>query len=337
MTLEKTLIALLITVSLTAFVAAQDVAQPTIQPRDITETRVNATDEAIEESRVTNTALGSRIRLYQLENALNRAVITGQETLDVLGQENSQNLTDTLAALIELRGDVQERLADNKTIKPEDYIVHKERSRSLVQRFKAEARPRLQPGERAFIVQEARDDIREAQRENRLQLRNAIKQYNQRRATSILEQAGLNPTDGFNQNTTRQQIVERVKQRIQQLPSHIQRGVAQRIQEQQVRERIRSREAVQAYISTPQTVREKQEVREQRDEIRQRIADEIEERREKLREFRNERRDQIRKVRNASEEGVNNAIRTLVEEQRESIRDRVERREDQGPAPSGNR
>jgi hypothetical protein len=333
MTLKKTLIALLITVSLTTFVAAQDAAQPLVQPRDTAETTVNATDEAIEESRVTNTALGSRIRLYQLENALNRAVITGQETLNVLGQENSQNLTDTLASLMELRGDVQERLADNTTIKPEDYIVHKERSRSLVQRFKTEARPLLQPGERAFILQEVRDDIREAQRENRLELRNAIKQYNQRRATTILEQAGLNPAQRFDQNTTRQQIVERVKQRIQQLPPHIQRGVAQRIQEQQVRERIRSREAVQAYRDNPQTVRERQEVREQRDEIRKRIADEIAERREKLREFRNERRDQIRKVRNASEEGVDEAIRTLVEEQRESIRDRV----DQGPAPSRNR
>lgn len=175
--------------------------------------------------------LGAEIRLLQLSNAVERAIIIGEETKRHLKDTtNTSSLVGPLSDLYGLNKTLSSYTAEN--LSPEAYLALKGVARNATSTFKSRAQPVLDGRDQARIKAAASPRIRSANQGRRGELQSLITEYNERRYQEVVRDAGLNGSSS--EGPPR----ERLEEQLQRLPEEARRRVSAEIRERSVREQV---------------------------------------------------------------------------------------------------
>ena len=247
-----------------------------------------------------NSELGAEIRLLQLSNAVERAIIIGEETKRRLNDtRNTSSLDGPLGDLYGLNETLSSYTPQN--LSPEAYLALKDVARNATSTFKSRARPLLDGRDQARIKAAASPRIRRANQGRRGELQSLITEYNERRYQEVVRDAGLNAS------TSDEPPRKRLEEQLQRLPEQARRRVSAEIRERSVREQV-----------------EVQRDENQRRAVRSQVARQVQKNKPAT----------PRGNRGRGSPG-GGAVNAYVEEQQEAIQDAVDKPENEGANPQG--
>jgi hypothetical protein len=176
--------------------------------------------------------LGAEIRLLQLSNAVERAIIIGEETKRHLNDTtNTSPLDGPLGDLYGLNETLTSYTPEN--LSPEAYLALKDVARNATSTFKSQAQPFLDGRDQARIKAAASPRIRRANQDRRSEVQSLIAEYNERSYQEVVRDAGLNAS------TSDEPPRKRLEEQLQRLPEQARRRVSAEIRERSVREQVK--------------------------------------------------------------------------------------------------
>lgn len=190
-----------------------------------------ATDSDIREAVHVRSELGAEIRLLQLQNAVERAVITGEETVTALNE--TKDTSQEQGILADLQG-LNASLASYGpgNMSPEDYVALKGVARNLTSSFKAAVQDALTPGDRARIKAAASPRIQDVMVDRGDRLQGLISSFNEQRYLEVARETGLNTSSSISNPR------ERLREQVRGLPPGQRDQVRTRVREARVRSQI---------------------------------------------------------------------------------------------------
>jgi hypothetical protein len=196
-----------------------------------------------------NSGVGAQMRLYQLERALQHAVIAGNlfiERADARGA-NTTALVDIVAELevmIKQVQDAEASAAENPEGAVEVFVTIKHDAKELIKEFREIAKDIVQPGDREAL-RDARDDADDSSLEDlRERIENARKEHRADQTERALRNAGIIDEELIAKiragEITALEIRERMKVRIADLDIDERRAAAASLREDASRVRVQA-------------------------------------------------------------------------------------------------
>ena len=209
-----------------------------------------AEDTQQDEVKIMNDQLGAQIRLLQLEKAIAKNILKGEEVVSVL-KESEYDTTELEAILAELellKGEVQS--ADpNSTNATQIFVDLKSDAVELTKDFKEALKELLEEK----TIEELRERIREMVCEQvqnlSQQIQNRIRQFNRNqlhKIYEIIEETDSSLIDEYqNGNVTREQVKQQISKKINEMTKEKRYQVFSELKEGSIRERIQARVCVE--------------------------------------------------------------------------------------------
>ena len=222
-----------------------------------------AEDTQQDEVKIMNDQLGAQIRLLQLEKAIAKNILKGEEVVSVL-KESEYDTTELEAILAELellKGEVQS--ADsNSTNATQIFVDLKSDAVELTKDFKEALKELLDEK----TIEELRERIREMVCEQvqnlSQQIQNRTRQFNRNQLHKIygvIEETDSSLIDEYqNGNVTREQVKQQVSKKINEMTKEKRYQVFSELKEGSIRERIQARVCVE---DAAENFQERKEVR----------------------------------------------------------------------------
>jgi hypothetical protein len=222
-----------------------------------------AEDTQQDEVKIMNDQLGAQIRLLQLEKAITKNILKGEEVVSVL-KESEYDTTELEAILAELellKEEVQS--ADpNSTDAVQIFVDLKSDAVELTKDFREALKELLDEK----TVEELRERIREMVCEQvqnlSQQIQNRIKQFNRNqlhKIYGIIEETDSSLIDEYqNGNVTREQVKQQISKKINEMTKEKRYQVFSELKEGRIRERIQARVCVE---DATEKFQERKEVR----------------------------------------------------------------------------
>lgn len=226
-------------------------------------TSLSENDVDVSETQIMQAPYGAQVRLLQLENALDKAIATGNEVVADLNkdEQNTTAFEEILGDLVALKENVASMNAtqENASALASEYVAIKKEARDLIHTFRTQARPLVTENDIEAIQERARERIHQQNEQAQVALNLARNKFNAHNAEKIMNQTGM----GFNSvgekirsgsmsvEEFRQQVMAHVKNMTSK-----QRGeVAMKMQEDSMKQKVfakAARERVQEHRSALQ-------------------------------------------------------------------------------------
>ena len=222
-----------------------------------------AEDTQQDEVKIMNDQLGAQIRLLQLEKAITKNILKGEEVVSVLKESeyDSTELEAILAELELLKGEVQS--ADsNSTNATQIFVDLKSDAVELTKDFREALKELLDEKTIEELRERVREMVCEQVQNLSQQIQNRTRQFNRNQLHKIYEI--IEETDSFlideyqNGNVTREQVKQQVSKKINEMTKEKRYQVFSELKEGSIRERI---QAIVCVEDAAEKFQERKEVR----------------------------------------------------------------------------